>query len=37
VQPLGLVVWGTDAPVLTPGEGTEPTKAEREQLVASRA
>jgi hypothetical protein len=37
VQPLGLVVWGVDSPVLTPGELTDATQAEREQLVASRA
>ena len=37
VQPLGLVVWGADSPVLTPGESTDATQAEREQLVASRA
>jgi Mrp family chromosome partitioning ATPase len=37
MQPLGLVVWGVDSPVLTPGESTDATQAEREQLVASRA
>ncbi len=37
VQPLGLVAWGVDSPVLTPGESTDATQAEREQLVASRA
>jgi Mrp family chromosome partitioning ATPase len=37
VQPLGLVIWGTDSPVLTPGESTNGRQAEREQLVASRA
>jgi Mrp family chromosome partitioning ATPase len=36
IQPLGLVVWGTDSPVLTPGESTDAARAEREQLVASR-
>lgn len=36
VQPLGLVVWGTDSPVLTAGDATEATQAERDQLVASR-
>ena len=36
MQPLGLVVWGTDSPVLTPGDSTDTTQAEREQLVASR-
>jgi hypothetical protein len=37
VQPLGLVAWATDTPVLTPGGAAEGTRAEREQLVASRA
>jgi Mrp family chromosome partitioning ATPase len=37
VQPMGLVVWGTDSPVLTLGDATGGTQAEREQLVASRA
>jgi Mrp family chromosome partitioning ATPase len=37
VQPLGLVVWGTESPVLTPGDSTDATQAEREQLLASRA
>jgi hypothetical protein len=37
VQPLGLIVWGTDSPVLTPGDSTDSTQAEREQLLASRA
>lgn len=37
VQPLGLVVWAIDSPVLTPGEPTDRSQAEREQLVASRA
>jgi Mrp family chromosome partitioning ATPase len=36
IQPLGLVVWGTDSPVLTSGDSTDNTQAEREQLVASR-
>jgi Mrp family chromosome partitioning ATPase len=37
VQPLGLVVWGTDSPVLEVGESATATQTEREQLVASRA
>jgi hypothetical protein len=37
IQLLGLVVWGTDTPVLTAGESTEATRAERKQLVTSRA
>ncbi|MFN2567235.1 MAG: hypothetical protein ABR499_19745 [Gemmatimonadaceae bacterium] len=38
VQPLGLVVWATDTPVLTPGEETAGTRAEKErQLVSLRA
>ncbi|MDQ3998264.1 MAG: hypothetical protein M3303_14750, partial [Gemmatimonadota bacterium] len=37
VQPLGLVVWGTDSPVLTTDDSVGGTQAEREQLVASRA
>jgi hypothetical protein len=37
VQPLGLVIWGTDSPVLAPGESTDGGQAAREQLVASRA
>lgn len=37
LQPLGLVVWGTESPVLTPGDSTDGTQAEREQLLASRA
>jgi Mrp family chromosome partitioning ATPase len=37
IQPLGLVVWGTESPVLTPGDLSDSTQAEREQLVASRA
>jgi succinoglycan biosynthesis transport protein ExoP len=34
VQPLGLVVWATDSPVLTAGEEA-PAEARREQLVGS--
>jgi Mrp family chromosome partitioning ATPase len=37
IQPLGLVVWGTETPVLTPGEPADGTQAEREQLLAARA
>jgi Mrp family chromosome partitioning ATPase len=37
IQPLGLVVWNADTPVLTPGEGPLGTPAEREQLAAARA
>jgi hypothetical protein len=37
IQPLGIVVWDADTPVLTPGEGPLGTAAEREQLAAARA
>ena len=37
IQPLGLVAWGTESPVLAPGDASEVTQAEREQLLASRA
>jgi Mrp family chromosome partitioning ATPase len=37
VQPLGLIVWGTESPVLTTSDSTEATQAERGQLLASRA
>jgi hypothetical protein len=37
LQPLGLVVWNADTPVLTPGEGPLGTPAEREQMAAARA
>ncbi len=37
VQPLGLVAWGTESPVLTAAESTDGAQAERKQLVASRA
>lgn len=36
VQPLGLVVWGVDSPMLAPGDSSEGSQAERE-LVGSRA
>jgi Mrp family chromosome partitioning ATPase len=36
IQPLGLVAWNTDTPVLTAGEEA-PARPRREQLVGSRA